>query len=170
MSDVRDDEFRRFVADRSAALLRLAYLLTADRGGAEDVLQAALVRTYLRWRKITGDPERYVRRVLVTVAADEWRRPHHRRELVTDQVPDRADPGETYEQADTGDRLRAALRALPPRQRAAVVPRHWVGLEVAEAAALLECSAGTVRSQTARGLDKLRREFAAMPGPAEAER
>jgi hypothetical protein len=67
MSDRAGDEFRRFVAARSAALLCLAFLLTADRGIAEDVLQTALVRTYLRWRTITGDPERYVRRVLVTV-------------------------------------------------------------------------------------------------------
>jgi DNA-directed RNA polymerase specialized sigma24 family protein len=94
MSDGREEEFRRFVAARSAALLRLAFLLTADRGVAEDVLQTALVRTYLRCPTITGDPERYVRRVLVTAAADEWRRPHHRRELVTDPVPETTDPGE----------------------------------------------------------------------------
>lgn len=166
----RDEEFRRFVADRSAELLRLAFLLTADRGRAEDALQTALVRTYLRWGKITADPERYVRRVLVTVAADEWRRVHHRRELVTYPVPDRADPGDPYERADTADQLRAALAALPPRQRAAVVLRHWVGLEVAEVAALLDCSAGTVRSQTARGLDKLRHEYAAVSGQAGEER
>jgi RNA polymerase sigma-70 factor (sigma-E family) len=170
MSDGRDEEFRRFVAARSAALLRLAFLLTADCGVAEDVLQTALVRAYLRWPAITGDPERYVRRVLVTVAADEWRRPHHRRELVSDPVPEVADPGEPFERAEVADRLRAALRGLPPRQRAAVVLRHWVGLEVAEVAALLECSAGTVRSQTARGLDKLRREYAVLPGQAEAGR
>jgi DNA-directed RNA polymerase specialized sigma24 family protein len=54
----RDAEFRRFVADRSPALLRLAYLLATDRSGAEDLVQTALVRTYLWWRRIATDPER----------------------------------------------------------------------------------------------------------------
>lgn len=167
MSDSeRDAEFRRFVTDRSSVLLRLAYLLAADRSSAEDLVQTALVRTYVRWRRISTDPERYVRRVLVTVAADERRRPHHRRELPWADLPDSPDPDEPYAQWDSKDRLRAALVALPPRQRAAVVLRHWVGLEPAEVAELLGCSAGTVRSQTARGLAKLRKAYAAQSDPA----
>ncbi|MCW2941551.1 MAG: polymerase [Actinomycetia bacterium] len=159
----QDGEFRQFVADRSATLLRLAYLLTADRSAAEDLLQIALVRTYLRWRKISTNPEGYVRRVLVTVAADERRRSHHRREVVSGQVPDVARPDQPYDQIDVRDRLRVALAALPPRQRAAVVLRHWAGLEPAEVGELLGCSPGTVRSQTARGLDKLREAYTAHP-------
>ncbi len=166
-----DAEFRRFVGSRSAALLRLAYLLAADRSSAEDLLQTALVRSYLRWRRISGDPERYVRRVLVTVAASERRRAHHRRELPSAYLPEAPQAEEPYGQLDARDRLRMALAELPPRQRAAVVLRHWAGLEPAEVAELLGCSAGTVRSQTARGLDKLRRAYAAQSEqPAEPGR
>ncbi|MGI8332660.1 SigE family RNA polymerase sigma factor [Actinomadura scrupuli] len=157
----RDEEFRRFVAERSPALLRLAFLLCGDRAQAEDVLQTALLRAYQRWRHITTNPEAYVRRVLVTAAADERRRPFRRRELVSAQVPDAPQAGDPLLGVDLRDRLAAALRALPPRQRVAVVLRHWVGLTAEESAAVLGCSAGTVRSQTTRGLDKLRTVYAA---------
>src|SRR5262245_47797129 len=84
----RDESFRELVADRSAALLRLAYLLSADRAAAEDVLQTALIRAYLRWDRIRSNPEAYLRRILVTVAADERRRPYRRRELSTGYLPE----------------------------------------------------------------------------------
>ncbi|MEO5877269.1 MAG: SigE family RNA polymerase sigma factor [Streptosporangiaceae bacterium] len=154
-----DEAFRRFVADRSAGLLRLAYLLTADRAGAEDLVQTALVKAYLRWRRIESNPEAYVRKVLVTVAADERRRAHRRHETAMEALPERCDGSDPYAGIDGNRALRAALGGLPPRQRAAVVLRHWVGLDVAEVADLLGCSAGTVRSQTLRGLDKLREAY-----------
>ncbi len=154
-----EEAFRRFVAERSAALLRLAYLLTADRAGAEDLVQNALVKAYLRWRNIESNPEAYVRRVLVTVAADERRRAHRRHETAMEALPETADGADPYAGVDGNVRLRAALAALPSRQRAAVVLRHWVGLEVAEVADLLGCSAGTVRSQTLRGLETLREAY-----------
>jgi RNA polymerase sigma-70 factor (sigma-E family) len=160
-----EEGFREFVSERSGALLRLAYLLSADRATAEDVLQTALVRAYLRWPRIAAGPEAYVRRIVVSVAADERRKPYRRREVAAEQVPDTADPSEPFHSAEVPERLRAALRALPPRQRAAVVLRHWVGLEPAEAAELLGCSVETVRSQTMRGLEKLRAAY-----PAETER
>lgn len=158
-ASAEEEAFRRFVAERSAGLLRLAYLLTADRAGAEDLLQNALVKAYLRWRTIRSNPEAYVRRILVTVAADERRRAHHRHETATDALPESVDGADPYDGVDGNVRLRAALAGLPPRQRAAVVLRHWVGLEVAEVAQLLGCSAGTVRSQTLRGLEKLREAY-----------
>jgi RNA polymerase sigma-70 factor (sigma-E family) len=158
--DDRDEGFRRFVAERSAALLRLAYLLSADRATAEDVLQTALVRAYLRWGRIASNPEAYVRRIVVTVAADEHRKPYRRREVAAAHVPDAVDPREPFGSVDVSRRLRAALKALPPRQRAAVVLRHWVGLDPAEVADLLDCSAENVRSQTMRGLEKLRAAYA----------
>jgi RNA polymerase sigma-70 factor (sigma-E family) len=154
-----EEAFRRFVADRSAGLLRLAYLLTADRAGAEDLVQTALVKAYLRWRRIESNPEAYVRRVLVTVAADERRRAHRRHETAVDVLPEHGDGTDPYAGIDGNVALRAALGGLPPKQRAAVVLRHWVGLDVAEVADLLGCSAGTVRSQTLRGLDKLREAY-----------
>jgi RNA polymerase sigma-70 factor (sigma-E family) len=160
-SDDRDRDFRQFVSDRSAGLLRLAYLVSADRAAAEDVLQTALVRAYLRWNSIESNPEAYVRRIVVTVAADEHRRPYRRREVTAGQVPDAIDPREPFGSAEVPQQLRQALKSLPPRQRAAVVLRHWVGLEPAEVAELLDCSVETVRSQTMRGLDKLRAAYAA---------
>ena len=154
----RDEEFRRFVAERSAALLRLAYLLCADKALAEDVLQNALVKGYLRWRHIASNPEAYLRRVIVTTAADERRRPW-RREQPAAEVPDRPDPAEPYSAVEVRAQLLRALSALPPRQRAAVVLRHWVGLDPDSVAEMLGCSPGTVRSQTARGLDRLREVY-----------
>jgi RNA polymerase sigma-70 factor (sigma-E family) len=158
--DDRDRGFRQFVSEKSAALLRLAYLLSADRAAAEDVLQIALVRAYLRWGSIESNPEAYVRRVVVTVAADERRRAYRRREVAVEQMPDAIDPTEPFGPVDVTQRLRDALKSLPPRQRAAVVLRHWIGLEPAEVAELLDCSTETVRSQTMRGLDKLRAVYA----------
>jgi RNA polymerase sigma-70 factor (sigma-E family) len=152
----RDQQFRDFVTEHSAALLRLAYLLCADHAGAEDLVQNALVRVYVRWNRIETNPAAYVRRVLVTTAASEGRRAFRRRERMTAQPPDLSDRHDAFAQADDRDRLLNALRSLPPRQRAAVVLRHWLDLDAAESAAILGCSAETVRSQTARGLDKLR--------------
>lgn len=154
----RDEQFRQFVAERSADLLRLAYLLCGDHADAEDALQNAFVRIYARWDRIEH-PERYVRRVLVTVAADEGRRAFRRREQVTAEPPDPVDPRDGFGRADERDGLLAALRSLPPRQRAAVVLRHWLDLDAAAASDLLGCSAETVRSQAARGLDKLRAAY-----------
>jgi len=156
----RDRDFRQFVSARSAGLLRLAYLVSADRAAAEDVLQTALVRAYLRWSRIESNPEAYVRRIIVTVAADEHRKPFRRREVPSEQLPDAIDPRESSGSAEVPPRLREALRSLPPRQRAAVVLRHWVGLEPAEVAELLNCSVENVRSQTMRGLGKLRAAYA----------
>jgi len=156
----RDSEFHRFVSERSARLLRLAYLLSADYATAEDVLQTAFVRAYLRWGRIASNPEAYVRRVVVTVAADERRRPYRRREVTAAQVSEAIDPADPHGSVEAVHGLRAALRALPPRQRTAVVLRHWVGLDPAEVAELMDCTVETVRSQTARGLDKLRAAYA----------
>ncbi len=70
------DGFRAFVASRSAALARTAYLLTGDRHLAEDLLQEALARVAARWDRVAaaGDPEPYVRRVLYTCAVYGFRR------------------------------------------------------------------------------------------------
>ncbi|PZS33673.1 MAG: SigE family RNA polymerase sigma factor [Pseudonocardiales bacterium] len=162
----RDDQFRDFVAQRSADLLRLAYLLCGDRVGAEDLVQSALLRAYSRWARISH-PEQYVRRVLVTVAADEGRRAFRRREQACADPPESPDTRDSFSQSDDRDRLRTALQALPAGQRAAVVLRHWLDLDPTAAAVLLGCSPETVRSQSARGLNKLR---AVYDVPASAAR
>lgn len=157
----RDPQFAAFVHARRPALLRLATLLAAgDQHLAEDLVQTALTRLYVAWWRVERDqgPEAYCRRILVNAVVDERRRPWRRSETSRAELPEVADrrgdgPGSSAEDRDA---VRAALAALGPRMRAAVVLRHWLGYDVAECAGLLGCSEGTVKSQTARGLDRLR--------------
>ena len=67
-------EFTEFVVNRSHALLRAAYALTGDRHAAEDLVQQALAKAFLRWRRIEGDVEPYVRRIIYHDSASRWRR------------------------------------------------------------------------------------------------
>lgn len=152
----RDAEFEEFVRRRRSHLLGTATVLTAgDRYLAEDLVQGTLVRLYLAWGRATkrGGVDAYARRVLVNSFIDHRRRPSVARELVTGELPDRAGP--TAEEPIDAELL-AALSALPARMRAAVVLRHVVDLSVEDAADALGCSEGNVKSQTARGLAKLR--------------
>src|SRR3954447_15745980 len=150
-----DEGFAAFVQHRSAGLARTAFLLTADRYLAEDLLQATLVKVADRWSRIaaSGDPTPYVRKVMLHTAIS-WRRRHWRGELPTAPVPDVAASDENASPAD--ERLRRAMAQVPPRQRAALVLRYYDDLSEAETAAALGCSVGTVKSQTARGLARLR--------------
>jgi RNA polymerase sigma-70 factor (sigma-E family) len=154
--DRADDEaaFEAFVATRSADLLRTAVLLTRDRGHAEDLLQTALVKAYRRWGRISGDPYPYVRRVLATSAASWWRL-HSTQEIVS--LPDHDAPApDGTDAVDERDRMAEALGTLPPRMRAVLVLRYAEDLSEADTAAVLGCSVHTVRSQTVRGLARLR--------------
>jgi RNA polymerase sigma-70 factor (sigma-E family) len=150
----RDDEFEAFVRGNRAWLVRFAGTLTAgDAHLAEDLVQAALVRVYLAKPSRTPDLRGYVRRAVVNGLIDHERRPFSRRERSTPDLPERA----ATTSADSVDpELIAALAALPARMRAAVVLRHVEGLSVEETASALGCSAGNVKSQSARGLDRLR--------------
>ena len=158
---LRDEEFSAFVVRRRVGLLRSACLLTAgDPHLAEDLVQTALARMYVAWPKVrrSDSPDAYARRILVNAYIDEVRRPRWRREQSVAQPPDRADsrlPGLCAEAVD-GDTIRAALAELPRRMRAAVVLRHWMDLSVEETADLLHCSEGTVKSQTAKAITRLR--------------
>jgi RNA polymerase sigma-70 factor (sigma-E family) len=149
-----DDAFEAFVAARSADLLRTAVLLTRDRGHAEDLLQTALVKAYRRWGRITGDPYPYVRRVLVTSAASWWRL-RSTQEIVSLPAHDQAAP-DTTDAVDERERMTEALATLPPRMRAVLVLRYTEDLSEAATAELLGVSVHTVRSQTVRGLARLR--------------
>lgn len=151
--------FEDFVRTRSAALFRTALLLAGqDRPSAEDLLQICLERAYRHWARIIrlGDPERYVRRILVNAANDRWRRLGRRPERSLSAaggglaVPDRA--GEVADR----DILIRALATLPQRQRSVIVLHYFNGLAEAEIAAMLGCSLGTVRSQLSRGLARMR--------------
>lgn len=149
------DDFEDFVAARYPALLRTAYLLTGHRADAEDLLQTALARCVPAWHRISGDPEPYVRTVLVRENVTRWRR-RRWREVSTDHVDDTL--GGLGPESTVTDRtmLVQALAELPPRQRAAVVLRHVEDLAEREVATIMGCSVGTVKSQTHAGLARLR--------------
>ncbi|MDQ2814111.1 MAG: SigE family RNA polymerase sigma factor [Actinomycetota bacterium] len=154
-----ETSFEEFVAGSSARLFTLARLLTGGhRAEAEDLLQGAFERAYRRWRRISsqGDPERYVRQMLVNASVDRWRR--LRRHPETALVIAGAEPGAADATAAIADRdlLLRGLAALAPRQRAVLVLRYFEDLSEVQTAAMLSCSVGTVKSQAARGLARLR--------------
>ncbi len=155
MSAQLDEEFRDFMQARWPAMVRLAYALTGDQGHAEDVAQAAFARAYAFWPKVrrTENPEGYVRRIVINENRNRFRR-QRVAERLTDAPPEsaRADTtsADTTRQYDERSALIAALQRLGPRQRAVVVLRYWLGLTEAEAAAELNCSVGTVKSQASR--------------------
>ncbi|MGB2568104.1 SigE family RNA polymerase sigma factor [Micromonospora citrea] len=168
--DPLEEEFREFVAARSGALLRTAYLLAGDWATAEDLLQTALTKTYLAWKRLGGIEavEPYARRVMVNTSTSWWRRRWHG-ERPTEVLPERAGVDEIAQQLDR-DVLWRHLSALPSRQRAVLVLRYYEDMSEAQTAALLEISPGTVKSQTSRALATLRRrlgEEAALELPDE---
>ncbi|WP_123742965.1 SigE family RNA polymerase sigma factor [Saccharothrix texasensis] len=146
--------FEEFVAGASSRLLRTAFLLTRDAGHAEDLVQAALTKAWLAWRRVDGDPEPYVRRIIVNTYATWWRRRWHGEEP-TDVLPE---PVGLPPQAavDERDRLWRAMGTLPRRQRAVLVLRFYEDLTEAQTAHLLGVSVGTVKSQTSKALARLR--------------
>jgi RNA polymerase sigma-70 factor (sigma-E family) len=162
-----DEEFREFMRGRWPAMVRLAYGLTGDLGHAEDVAQAAFARAYASWSRVarTGDPDAYVRRIVINENNSRFRRRRVAERLV-DAVPEPSG----RRAADTGDALGAseallkALRRLGPRQRAVVVLRFWMDMSEAETAAALDCSVGTVKSQASRALAALRGSAELMEG------
>ncbi len=148
--------FEEYVAARGHALTRTAYLLTGDHGHAEDLVQIALGKAYASWGRVSrmDSPDAYVRRIIVNQHISHWRRLRGR-ERLTDLPPDVhvEDPTASYAAADA---VRDAVRALPKKQRAAVVLRFYEDLPDAEIARLLGCSEGTVRGQISRALAAIR--------------
>jgi DNA-directed RNA polymerase specialized sigma24 family protein len=107
------DDFREFLVTRSAALLRTAYLLTGDRGHAEDLLQSTLIKAYRHWGRVrrTDSPEAYVRRILVNERHRRWRRDRARPDEVIGDVPERTAADEAQAVADR-DEVWQAVRAM----------------------------------------------------------
>jgi RNA polymerase sigma-70 factor (sigma-E family) len=148
------EEFTEFAVGAAPRLRRTAFLLCGDWHGAEDLAQATLTKMFVSWRRIRRQDAvyAYASRTLVnTYLAD--RRRLRSRELLSAWLPEPAVPAATPE-------LRLvvldALATLPPRARVVVVMRYWADMSVDQVADLLGCSAGNVKSQSARGLDKLR--------------
>ena len=153
------DAFREFVRVRFEPLRALAYVTCGDWQAAEDAVAGALARLYLRWDRVAS-PDAYSRAMVVRAAIGEKRRPWRRERSAGDALPDVPRPDESG-QVDERLRMRAALRKVPPRQRAVLVLRFLEGLSVDETAEVLGCRTGTVKSQSARGLATLRAVLAA---------
>ncbi len=154
-------DFDDFVVGRSPALLRTAVLLCGgDLQAGEDLLQQALLKVAGRWRAARDNPTAYTRAALVNLAHDRRRRLRRRpAEAPWTAAADAGLPAAAEADTDAAiarDVVVAALRELPTRQRVAVVLRYWEDLSVDEAAHLMGCSTGTVKSNASRGLDRLR--------------
>lgn len=147
--------FAEFVAARGTSLLRTAHLTCGSAHEAEDVLQSALERACRSWHRIHrgSDPEPYVRRIIVNLAISRARRRAVLRIIPTHSPPERPSRRDDVELRQV---LMGGLRALPPRQRAVVVLRYWEDLSEAQTAKMLGCSVGTVKSQAAKALLRLR--------------
>lgn len=163
MSGSRDAEYTEYVAARLPALRRLAAVLCDDWQRGDDLVQATLTRLYVHWAQVraASHVDAYARTVLVREFIHEQRSAWVKRVSLPGQVGDLAAAEVDH---DAVLDLRAAVAALPARQRAALVLRFYCDLNVDQSAEVLGCSPGTVKSHTARALDAVRRAL----GPASA--
>lgn len=175
MADSEPRGFREYVAARRQGLLATAYVLTGSQHGAEDLVQATLVKVWPRWNRVAeaGDPDAYVRKALLNTFLS-WRRRDGGREIPSEDIASLPSPragldGDSGSGSGSGvagnaltgvlDRIvvRELLHALPRRQRAVVVLRYFADLTEAQIAEAMGCSVGTVKSQHAKALTTLRR-------------
>lgn len=158
MQPTHDEDYTAYVSGRQQWLRKVAYLLCQDLDRADDLVQTAITRLYVHWKRASAveNIDGYTRTVLVRVFLAEQRTAWWKRVTLTRTMPDPIAP---QVDPDLGIDLRSALGALPPRQRAAVVLRFYCDLSVEDTAEALNCSPGTVKSQTSRGLAFLRREL-----------
>ena len=171
--DKHSQDFHDFVRARTPALLRTAFLLTGDQGLAEDLVQTALAKTGLAWRRIerTESADAYVRRVMYHQQVTWWRR-RKVVELLTGDLPERTASDDLGDRATTRIAVQAALLRLTPSQRAVLVLRYFEDQPESMVAELLGCSIGTVKSQTHKALARLRTvapelaDFQPFPGHA----
>jgi RNA polymerase sigma-70 factor (sigma-E family) len=169
LSARRDDEFAEYVTSRLGSLRRVAYLLCQDWQRADDLVQAAITKLYVHWGR-AGAVERtdaYTRTILVREFLIERRSGWARRVSLRPGVPDEAGPVSDIESLLD---LRAAMTTLPARQRATLVLRFYCDMSVDQAAQVLGCSPGTVKSQTGKALESLRRVLEPGSSPARERR
>jgi len=151
-TDARDDAgFSDFVAARLPHLLKLGRALAGDEQRGADLVQDALERTLLHWRTVQ-DPEAFVRRCMVNRSVSVWRKVRRERPLAELAEPVGTDRPHDHE-------LLAAVRSLPPRQRAVIALRYYEDLTEAQTAEVLGCSIGTVKSQANRAMQALRAQL-----------
>ncbi|GIJ45071.1 RNA polymerase sigma24 factor [Virgisporangium aliadipatigenens] len=157
MTDERE-QFAAYVLARRDVVRRSAYLLCGDWHFADDLVQMTFVRVGAGWRRIRDHDsvDRYVRTTLMRTYLAETRRWFRRRERSTDTLPAVAGPSTVDDDVSRRVAVAAALRRLTPGQRAVVVARYYLDLDVAATAEALGCSTGTVKSQTSRALNALK--------------
>lgn len=150
MSAEHDEEFVVFVGDNSARLLTAAWMLTGDPHTAEELVQEAFERVYLKWGRLRrGQPKAYARKVLINLHTDRWRK--RRKEILTDTPPESGGERESRHI----DLVRA-LQVLPPREREVVVLRHYLDQSEQATADALGIGLGTVKASGSRGLSRMR--------------
>ena len=147
-----EDDFTAYVAARTPALSRTAYLLTGDAHLAQDLVQAALFKAAKAWDRIDGDPEPYVRRILYTQNVSWWRQ----RKLAESPLGDHDRPGSPSPDVALRLTLEDALGRLTAKQRTVLVLRYFEDLTEVETARTLGVSTGTVKSTTRQALGRLR--------------
>jgi RNA polymerase sigma-70 factor (sigma-E family) len=158
----RDASFTAFAEQASAPLLRTAWLLTGDHHTAHDLVQAALVKTYLAWPRVRPEGAlAYARKVLVNERTDTWRR--RRKEVVVADAPEPT-PEDGTDPVGDRDLVVRLLSGLPDQQRRVVVLRYYADLSEQAVADLLDISVGSVKSAASRGLASLRAELATTEG------
>jgi RNA polymerase sigma-70 factor (sigma-E family) len=159
VAGAQDEGFEAFVSARGQALQRFGFLLTSDWALAEDLLQTAFARAYSRWSRIeSGATEAYVRKIMVNTWSSWWRR-RWRSEIPAASLPDVA-ADDPYLSVDRTHAVRSALAGLPTRQRLVLVLRYHEDLSEQQVAEMLGISVGTVKSQAAKALAKLRADGA----------
>ena len=162
-------EYVEFVSTRLRDLRRLAYALCGDWSRADDIIQGSLTKAYLRWTTVrtSRDVDQYMRAIVVNTFLSERRRAWSRVRLGELPVDAAAPDGPSIEDRTV---LRQALARLPKRQRAVLTLRFIYDLGVDQVAEMLQCSTGTVKSQTAHGLASLRRHLDDMAYPLPGRR
>ena len=152
-----EEEVARLHRQHYRSLVRLAALLLDDVGSSEEVVQDAFVKMQLGWGRL-ADSERapaYLRSVVLNGARSRMRRRQVRARHLQ-AVPPAAPSAEAGAlAADDHDRMVAAVKRLPARQREAVVLRYYLDLSEAEMATTMGISAGSVKTHLHRGLAAL---------------
>jgi RNA polymerase sigma-70 factor (sigma-E family) len=162
--------YEKFVTDRAPTLLSYGYVLTGNAHDAADLMQEGLTRLRAAWPRVVrkDDPESYTRTIMARHHISTWRR--RRREHLVGEVPERGYVERGLVQVERDPRLWRSLAALPRRQRAVLVLRYYEDLSDEQIAKMLDISRGTVRSQAARALDKLRADWSPAPSPMTGAR
>ena len=153
-----EESFTAFVRASGERHLRLAVLLTGDWHAAEDLVQSSLAKLYRAWPgvdQVGGYPDAYLRRIMVNTQRSWWRA-RWRREAPAAVLPEVSSGEDIADRQALGALVRQALARLPRQQRAVLVLRYCEDLSEAEVAALLGCTAGTVKTHAHRGLHALR--------------